>query len=98
MVQMVGSNHSFFAYSFVDGYFEVSLKIFHSYEQYHSRHCRASPLVHAIGPYNCLSPWRHQRRKWHPTPGFLPRDSCGQRSLLGCYPWGRTEPDTTDVT
>ena len=26
------------------------------------------------------------RRKWQPTPLFLPRDSCGQRSLVGCCP------------
>ena len=27
------------------------------------------------------------RRKWQPTPVFLPRESCGQRSLVGCCPW-----------
>ena len=26
------------------------------------------------------------RRKWQPTPVFLPRESCGQRSLVGCCP------------
>ena len=29
---------------------------------------------------------------------FLPRDSHGQRSLVGCRPWGRTESDTTEAT
>ena len=29
---------------------------------------------------------------------FLPGESQGQRSLLGCRLWGRTELDTTDVT
>ena len=38
------------------------------------------------------------RRKWQPTPVFLPRESCGQRSLVGCCPWGRTELDTTEAT
>ena len=38
------------------------------------------------------------RRKWQLTPVFLPRESCGQRSLVGCCPWGRTELDTTEVT
>ena len=33
----------------------------------------------------------HQRRKWQPTPVFLPRESQGQRSLVGCHLWGRTE-------
>ena len=33
----------------------------------------------------CFEPCR---RKWQPTPVFLPRESCGQRSLVGCCPWG----------
>ena len=37
-----------------------------------------------------------QRRQWHPTPVLLPRKSHGQRSLVGCSPWGRTESDTTE--
>ena len=36
-------------------------------------------------------PWR---RKWHPTPVFLPGKSHGQRSLVGYSPWGHTELDT----
>ena len=32
------------------------------------------------------SPWR---RKWQPTPVFLPRESHGQRSLADYSPWGR---------
>ena len=37
-------------------------------------------------------PWR---RKWQPTPVFLPGRSHGQRSLVGYSPWGRKESDTT---
>ena len=40
----------------------------------------------------------HWRRKWQPTPVFLPGESQGQRSLVGFRLWGRTESDTTDVT
>ena len=40
----------------------------------------------------------YQRRQWHPTPVFLPGESQGQRSLVGCRLWGRTESDTTEVT
>ena len=29
------------------------------------------------------------RRQWHPTPVLLPKKSHGQRSLVGCSPWGR---------
>ena len=35
---------------------------------------------------------------WHPTPGFLPGESHGQRSLVGYSPWGRKESDMTEVT
>ena len=35
----------------------------------------------------------HWRRKWQPTPVFLPGESQGQRSLVGCCLWGRTELD-----
>ena len=38
------------------------------------------------------------RRKWQPTPVFLPRESQGRGSLVGCCLWGRTELDTTDGT
>ena len=38
------------------------------------------------------------RRKWQLTPVFLPRESHGQRSLVGCRLWGRTESDTTEAT
>ena len=40
----------------------------------------------------------HWRRKWQPTPVFLPGESQGWGSLVGCRPWGRTELDTTEVT
>ena len=38
------------------------------------------------------------RRKWQPTPVFLPGESQGQGSLVGCRLRGRTESDTTEVT
>ena len=45
-----------------------------------------------------LFTFMHWRRKWHPTPVFLPGESQGQRSLVGCRLWGRTESDTTEAT
>ena len=36
------------------------------------------------------------RRQWHPTPALLPGKSHGQRSPVGCSPWGREESDTTE--
>ena len=47
-----------------------------------------------------LSPFTfmHWRRKWQPTPVFLPGESQGWLSLAGCYLWGRTGLDTTEAT
>ena len=42
------------------------------------RRCPFDPWVRNV-------PWR---RKWQPTPVFLPGESHGQRSLVGCSPWG----------
>ena len=36
------------------------------------------------------------RRKWQPTPVFLPGESHGQRSLAGYSPWGHKESDPTE--
>ena len=38
------------------------------------------------------------RRKWQPTPVFLPEESQGRGSLVGCRLWGLTELDVTEVT
>ena len=45
-----------------------------------------------------LFTFKHWRRKWQPTPVFLPGESQGRRSLVGCRLWGRTESDTTEAT
>ena len=44
-----------------------------------------------------LFTFMHWRRKWQPTPVFLPGGSQGQGSLVGCRLWGRTELDTTEA-
>ena len=38
----------------------------------------------------------HWRRKWQPTPVFLPGESQGRGSLVGCCRWGHTESDTSE--
>ena len=45
-----------------------------------------------------LFTFMHWRRKWHPTPVFLPGESQGPGSLVGCRLWGRTGSDTTETT
>ena len=51
------------------------------------RRCGFDPWVGRV-------PWR---RKWQPTPVFLPGESHGQRSLVGYSPWGRRELDMTEL-
>ena len=45
-----------------------------------------------------LFTFMHWRRKRQPTPVFLPEESQGQESLVGCSLWGYTESGTTDMT
>ena len=45
-----------------------------------------------------LFTFMHWRRKWQPTPVFLPGESQGRQGLVGCRLWGRTESDTTEAT
>ena len=56
------------------------------------QHLRAmwETLVQSLG---WEDPWR---RKWQPTPVFLPGESHGRRSLVGYSSWGRKESDTTE--
>ena len=44
-----------------------------------------------------LFAFMHWRRKWQPTPVFLPGESQGWQSLVGCHLWGRTESDMTEA-
>ena len=45
-----------------------------------------------VHPWVGKIPWR---RKWQPTPVFLPGKFHGLRSLVGYSPWGHKESDTT---
>ena len=45
-----------------------------------------------------LFTFMHWRRKWQPTPVFLPGDSQAWGSVVGCHLWGRTESDRTEAT
>ena len=49
-----------------------------------------------LSDFLSLLTFMHWRRKWQPTLVFLPRESQGRRSLVGCRLWGRTESDTTE--
>ena len=45
-----------------------------------------------------LFTFMHWRRKWQPTPVFLPGESQGRWGLVGCCLWGGTESDTIEET
>ena len=45
-----------------------------------------------------LFTFTHWGRKRQPTPMFLPGESQGRGSLVGCRLWGHTESDTTEAT
>ena len=45
-----------------------------------------------------LFTFMYWKRKWQLTSVFLPGESQGRGSLVGCRLWGRTESDTTEVT
>ena len=50
---------------------------------------------------NGFGPWVRKiswRREWQPIPGFLPRESQGQRNLAGYGPWSHKELDMTHTT
>ena len=52
--------------------------------------CNAGDPVRSLG---WKIPWR---RKWQPTPVFLPGESHGQRSMAGYSPGGHKESDMTE--
>ena len=57
-----------------------------AYQCKRHKKCGFNPWVREI-------PWR---RKWQPTPVFLPGECHGQRSLVGYNPWGHKESDMTE--
>ena len=61
-----------------------------SVERIHCQHRR-----HGIDPWVGKTPWR---RKWQPTPVFLPGEFHGQRSLAATVHGVSEESDTTEHT
>ena len=63
--------------------------------------------LHSMGSWRVGHNWAtslslftflHWKRKWQPTPVFLPGESQGLGSLVGCCLWGLAELDMTEVT
>ena len=51
-------------------------------------------FAHFINKIRLIGYWS---RKWQPTPVFLPGESQGWGSLVGCCLWGCTESATTEA-
>ena len=51
-----------------------------------------------LSDFTFIFTFMYWRRKWQPTPVFLPGESQGWGILVGCRLWGRTESDTTEAT
>ena len=76
---------------FTQAYFRYIVGLFPGY------HNKASHMNFLVS--QCILKLRLHRtrkRQWQPTPVLLPGKSHGQRSLVGCSPWGREESDTTE--
>ena len=59
---------------------------------------RSLRVRHSLATSLSLFTFMHWRRQWQPTPVFLPGESQGRGSLVGCRLWGRTESDMTKAT
>ena len=60
--------------------------------------CEESDMTEQLHFHFSLSlfTFMHWRRQWQPTPVFLPLESQGQRSLVGCNTWDCEELDMTE--
>ena len=82
-------------FSYKAQYYDHTKEIWHWYKNIilHKTHVQIFPIV-LITSFIAFF-WR---RKWQPTPVFLPGESQGRGSLVGSRLWGRTESDMTEVT
>ena len=68
-------------------------------EEFHRLQSVVSLRVrHDLAILLSLFTFMHWRKKWQPTPVFLPGESQAWGSLMGSRLWGRTESDMTEVT
>ena len=82
-------------------FFELSLEdVFHHLQKIGTCYQVAQRLKRLLPTWETgFDPWVRKsawRRKWHPTPVFLPGESHGWRSLVGYSPRGHKESDRTE--
>ena len=76
----------------------LAWKILWTEEPHRLQSMRSLRVRHDWATSLWLFTFMHWRRKWQPTPVFLPAESQGRGSMVGCRLWGRTESDTTEAT
>ena len=76
---------------------EAEVEWFYEYLQDLLELTSKKDVLFIIGNWNAKV-GMHWRRKWQPTPMFLPGESQGRGSLVGCHLLGHTESDTTEAT
>jgi len=59
---------------------------------------RSLRVRHDWATWLSLFTFMHWRRKWQPSPVFLPGEFQGWGSLVGCRLWGCTESDMSEAT
>ena len=74
--------------------FEIFANVLTAYTHWVSCQCKR-PKRHGFNPWLRKIAWV---RAWQPTPVSLPRESHGQRSLVGCGPQSLKEADMNEVT
>ena len=83
-------------------FFTLQAYCFHWLETLYASHTPSLPTLCLSGLSQNFLKWFTRltfwRRKWQTTPLFLPGESQGWGSLVGCHLWGLTESDATEVT
>ena len=74
-----------------------SQRVWHDWETNTHTHIHTHIIMKLKTSFSLFT-FMHWRRKWQPTPVFLPGEYQGQGSLVGCRLWGHTESDMTEVT
>ena len=80
-------------------HFRIHIWVMHMYPLWASLIAQAVKNLPAMQKRLGFHPWVGKipwRRKWQPTPVFLPGESQGQRSLVSYSPWGGKELDMTE--
>ena len=92
LVHLILSQKSLGLSHFFSLFFLCSVTVISTILSFSSLICSSASFILLLIPSSVFF-WR---RQWHPTPVLLPGKSHGQKSLVGCSPWGCEESDMTE--